>query len=159
MHCFWHHQLGFQVPLLKICKLKMTQTNEHQYCLICLNEGHNVFTCEICQLFTPKAWANRTCPLKAALWEKALSSSLPEKLQSLLTWAILESAASPSAGPLFKPPVKLFLSSVQPVLGRRSASDCSSQTRACEPSRSPKPSLQAWVQSAPSERAQEDKES
>lgn len=67
----WAGQNGIQSYLQKMGGTKMTHSDEHDVCLLCLGEVHNVRSWSICQKFTPVALiATR---LKATQWENASS--------------------------------------------------------------------------------------
>lgn len=64
-----------QKSLFKKCAqygAEMAQADEHGLCVLCLDEGHHVSNCKVCQQFTNKTHSERASKLKAALGEKAL---------------------------------------------------------------------------------------
>lgn len=74
-----------------VCLWSRRIASKALFCLFCLDEGHNVSACLVCQWLSPKAHTDRASHLKAALWKKTLSSSVLAKL-------------SPSPGPLVTVP-------------------------------------------------------
>lgn len=53
----------------------MMQNDDHQYCLICLAKGYKIFSCKVCQKFTPKACVDCAAQLKGVLWKREITAS------------------------------------------------------------------------------------
>lgn len=70
----------------------------------CLGGSHNVSTCQICLRFMLKARADQAARLKAALWEKGLCTSVPEKPSESPWLQTLVPISDPSSQQTSNPP-------------------------------------------------------